>query len=866
MNRHDHDNLDIEPLVDAIRGAVRDGKTPERAARDLSPFVAPDRLAIALRVFEDRAEAIRKYKIPAGFVDARDKGWYQNPQPNDPCWPEMRRSLEARLPSEAVKNIDEASSRIVSFLPNPAKATFDSRGLVLGYVQSGKTANYSAVIAKAADAGYKLIVVLSGIHEALRIQTQQRLVREIVDLTPLTKQMWHSLTSEEADFRIGSFRQPDAILTANTDTRALAVVKKNANRLGKLIAWSKKASAAVLESCPLLLIDDEADQASINTASDIDPSRINELIRQLLKVFPRSAYVGYTATPFANVLIGLRSVEDDDLYPRDFIFDLPRPVTYFGAERLFGRDRLPLDDPDGEFSAMDIIRVVPDAEITALQPRTAKTRDRFTPELTTSLLAATRYFWLATAARWARGDRDDHSSMLVHTTMYVDVQAKMADAIDKELVATRARIAQGEEDLLRELQDLWITEQGRVDREGMWPRSVSFEAILIVLPEVLGASEVIVENAQSSRRLSYANPGSVFIVVGGNVLSRGLTLEGLVVSYFVRAAGSYDTLLQMGRWFGYRDGYEDLPRIWMTKELQAAFADLALVEQEVRFDIARYEAEGLTPRQFGPRIRCHPSLSITSPMKMRRAVDGEVSFSGQLVQTIMFHHRDVYSLSSNLRAAGQLANAAAKRGAPQMVRGSAVFRGVPIGEVLDFVEAYQFHEGARSLSADTLGGYLRAQNDRGELATWNVAFIGRADGRLRLIGPSVTIGALRRSKLQASDAETARLGVIASAGDLVIDLADRAPATGADALDRILDRRAGVPLLLVYLIDKNSPSSRGGEREALQAAEDLIGVAMVFPKATTNTPQSYKTAFLAEAYIEEPEPELDPDDEIEDVA
>src|SRR5262249_52528168 len=151
---------------------------------------------------------------------------------------------------------------------NPARHAFDSRGLVLGYVQSGKTANYSAVIAKAADAGYKLIVVLAGVHEALRVQTQRRLDREIVDLTPITRQMWHSLTSDEADFRIGSISKPDAILSGQVETRAIAVIKKNSPRLQKLINWSKRASPAVLASCPMLVIDDEADQASINTATD----------------------------------------------------------------------------------------------------------------------------------------------------------------------------------------------------------------------------------------------------------------------------------------------------------------------------------------------------------------------------------------------------------------------------------------------------------------------------------------------------------------------------------------------------------------------------------------------------------------------
>lgn len=851
---------DLKPWVDAIRGAVRDGKTPEKAALDLSIYVPPDVIQAALEEFEKQAARIRIFKIPAGFVDAKDKGWYQGPQPNDPFWPEMRRSLESRLPLDAVETIDQASSRIVAYLPNPAMASFDARGLVLGYVQSGKTANYSAVIAKAADAGYKLIIVLTGVHEALRKQTQRRLDREIVDLTPLTRQKWIPLTSEETDFRIGSISKPDAILSGSSDMRVIAVVKKNAPRLKKLISWSRRASDIVLASCPVLVIDDEADQASINTSTDLDPSSINDKIRELLKLFPRTCYVGYTATPFANVLIGLRNQDDDDLYPRDFIFDLPRPPTYFGSERLFGRDALPSEPVDDIPPGLDVVRDVPDTEIPMLQPRTAKTRDQFTPEVTDTLVAALRYFWLATGARWARGDRAEYSSMLVHTTMYVDVQRATAEAIDAVREATVLGLRRRDPDLIGALLDLWSAERDRARPAGTAPRSVTFDEILPLLGEVVAQSEVIIENAQSVKRLSYEEPGGTYIVVGGNVLSRGLTLEGLVVSYFVRAAGSYDTLLQMGRWFGYRDGYEDLPRIWMTKDLQAAFTDLALVEQEIRFDISRYESEGLTPKAFGPRIRCHPTLSITSPMKMRRAVDAEVSFSKQLVQTIMFHHRDREVLRANLAAAERLAERSALPGGKSEVRGAVVFRGVPAEGVIDFLEQYRFHENNRSLSSETLGGYIRAQIELDELTTWNVAFIGRADGRPREIGQDVTIGALKRAQLRASDSETARMGVIVSAGDLMIDLADRSAVIGQDVLDRILDRRGGVPLLLVYLLDKDG-GEESGDRIPLDALDDVVGVALLFPQALTNTPQSYKTAYLAEAYIEEFVGEADQDDE-----
>ena len=518
----------VGPLVDALRGAVRDGKSLEVAVRDLSPYVAPDLLAKAKELYLETAIKIRRLGIPAGFVEGDDQGWYQGPQPFDLFWPAMERSLLDRLPAGAVAEVDQASSRIVAHLPNPAQGKFQSRGLVLGYVQSGKTANYSAVIAKAVDAGYKLVIVLAGIHEALRIQTQRRLDFEIVRLSPQTTEKTLSLTSEDADFRMGSFQQPDAVLSGGNDQRVLAVIKKNGHRLKKLITWSQRASALTLASCPALIIDDEADQASINTASDLDPSAINRRIRDLLRTFPRAAYVGYTATPFANVLIGLQNADDDDLYPKDFIFDLPRSNSYFGAERIFGRDALPLDDAGTQFDGLDVIRTVPDDEVPGLQPRSAKSRENFTPIMTQTLRKATLYFWLATSARWHREGRV-HSSMLVHTTMYVAVQNRLAPEVSTLRAEVVGKLAEGDPDMRAELAAIWSEEVSRVPPPSN-SQHVGFVEAIAILPEVLAGTQVVVENAQSVKRLSYLGEGAPVIVVGGNVLSRGLTLEGLIVS------------------------------------------------------------------------------------------------------------------------------------------------------------------------------------------------------------------------------------------------------------------------------------------------------------------------------------------------
>jgi hypothetical protein len=703
--------------------------------------------------------------------------------------------------------------------------------------------------------------VLSGIHEALRAQTQRRLNAEIVDLSPQTKQLWYGLTSPEADFRLGSATQPDAVLTAANDSRVLAVIKKNGPRLRKLIKWAERADKSVLGSCPLLVVDDEADQASINTRSDDDPSVINDLIRLLLETFPRSAYVGYTATPFANILIGLRDADDDDLYPRDFIVDLPRPKSYFGAERIFGRNSLP-QDPDGlEYEGLDVVRLIPDDEIPQLQPGGRKTRGDFEPTITPSLEEATYYFWLATAARRARGGGVNHSSMLVHTTMYTETQNRFAKPLRWLASEAVRRLDTEDQDFLEKLARQWAREQELMPPSEVGEVEVAFERLAPFLIDVIASTEVVVENSQSARRLSYATPDSIQIVVGGNVLSRGLTLEGLVVSYFLRAAAAYDTILQMGRWFGYRDGYADLPRIWMSRELDGYFADLATVEQEIRNDIARYETEGLTPEQFGPRIRLHPSLSITSDLKMQHAIFAQVSFSGQLVQTILFHHRSPDDVSRNLDAAVSLLRRLGGSSRGETKSGSIVFRDVAAADVQGLIRDYRFHEGARAQSEDVLNGYIKDQNGYGDLRQWTVVFVGKLDAKhQRRIGDA-EIGLNERSKLRSSDEGTARLGVVASASDLVADLAVSSLPEGPGALDQILERRAGVPLLLLYFIDRDSQPRISKTRLPLEAIDELVGLALLFPVAAHGTPQTYKTADLSGVEREQFVVEEDIDDE-----
>jgi len=320
-----------------------------------------------------------------------------------------------------VQSIDEASDRIVSWLEHPLAPQISTRGLVIGYVQSGKTANFTAVIAKSADAGYRFFIVLSGTKKALRQQTQQRLYKELISLN---NDEWFSPTQLN-DFSPVSLGNPNYFLRQDKHDKILCVVKKNSHVLRKLIMWLRSADQNILQHCPFLIIDDEADEASPNTARNQvnadarnrERNAINRHLVNLLELLPKAAYIGYTATPFANVLID--PSYQHDLYPGDFIVSLPKPDDHFGTERIFGRTRLLDDDTDEEFAGLDVVRIVPDDEVPFLRPKWRESN--FIPELTPSLKYALHYFWLACAARFVREQQNKHSTMLIHTTHLTEV-------------------------------------------------------------------------------------------------------------------------------------------------------------------------------------------------------------------------------------------------------------------------------------------------------------------------------------------------------------------------------------------------------------------------------------------------------------
>lgn len=702
-----------------------------------------------------RWEETRPATVTPGVLSAEEgPDWWRDIEPGSlHNWKRlMDLLLQKGWHETAVRNLDLESNAVVRELADPrappvGQAAFRTQGLVVGYVQSGKTANFTAVTAKAVDAGYRLVIVLAGIHNSLRRQTQQRLEKELCQSVPGTPG-WLTLTKpdNDGDFRMGTFSAQ--VLHGNQPM--LAVVKKNGAVLKRLLDWLPVADA--LSSIPVLIIDDEADQASVNTGSNqaevTDPeeeySRINGRIRELMLRFKRVSYVAYTATPFANVFIDHEGIDyrvQQDLYPKDFIIALDKPSTYVGASDLFG---FPDPGSDVERQAMDIVVRVPDQDIAhVVPPSTSKAApgtakapsDIFPPALPDSLNAAIRDFIIAAGAflhrRRSKGDQP--VGMLIHTSSRTEVQKRIGELVDAELASLRRQFLYDRKAFLPTLENRWREHFLPVTR-GLRPSDVvPFEEIVPYMERLfqkgLGRHELVVltVNSASDDVLDYEKvPNLKAIVVGGNKLSRGLTIEGLLSSYFVRESPMFDTLLQMGRWFGHRRDYVDLTRLHTTYDLIDWFQFLALAEDELREDIRLYGETGRKPTDFAPRVRCHPILKPTAANKMKAASTVGTSYAGSLKQTILFSLDRPEALKGNLEAAKRLV---AGLGKPDGDDDDYKWTGVPVSAVLAFLRAYRAgQEGERRAAAvdpERLAAYIEAQVRYGELVEWDIRVVSR---------------------------------------------------------------------------------------------------------------------------------------------
>lgn len=631
-------------------------------------------------------------------------------------------------PPQMVQSLSDVTTRILGHLQDPLSegTSWNRRGLVIGHVQSGKTANYTGLIARAADAGYKFIVVIAGIHNNLRRQTQQRIDEAFIGRSsdpedrrnigvglvsgyphPATltniNEDFNKNTAAKSGWKINDFSKP-----------IILIIKKNVTTLTALHKWLKALNAEGedrISDVPMLLIDDEADNASINTnKEDLDPTRTNAMIRRILGLFAKSCYVGYTATPFANIFINPDAYGDDvqeELFPRDFIYCLDAPTTYFGAEKVF------LNEATSE----SIIRPIDDCE--DLIPYSHK-RDDPVHELPASLHRALDEFIIARAIRNLRGQASKHCSMMVNVSRFVPIQKAVRDFLSlrekKIREAVLANYAMPEDVSSRNMYMQGLKEAFDAEYADV---GVTWAEVKAALSGVFEHLHLYVINSKSDEVLDYTRYekegiGLTAVAVGGLSLSRGLTIEGLTVSYMYRNTKMYDTLMQMGRWFGYRPGFEDLCRVHLSRDSINWYSHIAEAAEELVQQVKRMRRDRLSPKDFGLYVRSHPdSLLITAANKMRsgQEVTVEQSFSGRLRESyIVSTAPDVNAKNFELIADRWRSGFGGRP--EESTKKGVIFRDVPVEVIDDFLTRFECHSTFAGQKSDVVSYLERIATKR----------------------------------------------------------------------------------------------------------------------------------------------------------
>lgn len=807
-----------QEAMNVARGALKDSPFPteeqvDAAARVAAPVASAlcPGFVLDVEVLKSQLMHVYSVSVDAARVLDGEKGEHV------PWLPDRRSSLQWKfwkryedylirdvgMPAQIVSRVGDWTDMILERLEDPTRpGPWDRRGMVVGSVQSGKTGNYIGLINKALDAGYKLVVVLAGIHENLRAQTQLRIdegvlgfdsqkgrrligntsrigvglrSRELLIVNSLTTSLEGEDLSKKVTNQIGIMPGSDPIVL---------VMKKNSSNLKNLLVWLHHVHGPVLsfkkgvpdgyiaglvKDTPLLLIDDEADNASINTKkrdTQGDPdgvTAINGLIRLLLGACSRSAYVGYTATPFANILINdevRTSVHGADLFPRSFIIHVPPPSNYIGPDKVFGLD----EDPDSGISLMEplpVVRLVEDHESPAYFPQGHRL-DHQPSGLPETAIRALRSFVLACAARCARGQRTKHCSMLFHVTRFQAVQSQVVTLVKEEVDSMRQRLEYGEgartRTLVEELRELWH-EDFEVNAAEISARVSPEEAQLMmplewsdIEPELYHAAskmEILTINGSAKEALEYKEyeaTGRYVIAVGGNKLSRGLTLEGLMVSYFLRTSKMYDTLMQMGRWFGYRPGYLDLCRLYTTAQLRDWYRHIAMADIELRKEFDYMVEMRRTPEDYGLRVRTHPGgMIVTALNKMSHGTKQRCSWEGVLVQTGRLYY-DADRTSRNFDRSQAFIRGLGG-GSREKDLSPVVWNDVDASSVASFVESLEFPPESARASGPQLAQYIRKQvaKSPSELTNWTVVLLSSQSAAQQRRIAGIEAGLIQRS-------------------------------------------------------------------------------------------------------------------------
>lgn len=710
--------IELQPLLSFVLTAWEVKGTAIRPETDTEPM-SQERMAwiverLGLEAVREELAARMPKPDPIVIVDEEFTDWYTPERENEHnnYWADYVRVLQRNnWSAESIETVSDQAREVMRRIEDPTgEHTVSSRGLVVGYVQSGKTANFTAVAAKAIDAGYRLIVVLAGTLDNLRNQTQRRLDKELfgreavlagrdpADFTnkDLKAETYFSGNDEEWErdwresdepafiphgVRVGTYGFPriKRLTTSADDYRGkpganpleldlprkelplhdpenlfnmpcmVAVVKKNATVLRQFNADLKRAQKTTgnIADLPVLVIDDESDQASINTKNNTKKSdseekertAVNAEITRILQNCPRAQYIGYTATPFANVFVD--PSDPEDLYPRHFVLMLNEPPAYRGARWFHDRadfvdepEKATIENSQSKAFIRDLAEEADyddDAEFEAARIR--------------ELQEALDMFVLTGAIKKYRQEKNSslkfkHHTMLVHegvtTTQHQDAVEKLQTLWDER----GYNLGRPDPELRRLFEDDLLPVMRLEKYNAGIPYPETYEELH---PYIALAYESLMNQAQPGKDTDRVYPilqvdtaakhvpdfesDRVWkVLVGGAKLSRGYTVEGLTISYFRRRAGGADTLMQTGRWFGFRKGYQDLVRLYAPPTLVEMFEAAMHDENSFRDNIKAYEeldAEGkprLTPMRLAPLVQqSMPDLKPTAANKMFNA-------------------------------------------------------------------------------------------------------------------------------------------------------------------------------------------------------------------------------------------------------
>lgn len=682
--------------------------------------------------------------------EEHDLEWFSNFQDKnaDSCKYNDRFKLymqeEKHWSEDMIEDLDWNTTQILNRLGDPNKPNkWKRKGLVIGDIQSGKTANYTSVCNKATDAGYKIIIVLAGRTNTLRKQTQKRLESDFIgakkdDANQKKGEIIPTITVgvglfgkinnnpiEAFTTNINDFSKKVADTTTisfnNNMMPKLFVLKKNKSVLSNLADWLSDANHHQVIDVPMLLIDDEADDASVNTKDVDSPTAINACIRRILKQFSRSTYLAVTATPFANILInpyveGTATI-DPDLFPDDFIYCLPTPSNYYGSEKLF-RDE----------NNSDIVIPIKEKDVERAFPFKHKKTQEIN-ELPISLKDAIRYFAITNATRDILGHNKTHRSMMINVSRFVDVQNRLKSKVrvfwnDSIILYLKAYSHMGEIALnypeIKEIKRVF-DESGIEKKYGIiWD---DLQKHLFESNEKVTVNSV---NQKSSDSIDYErfekenNDGMRVIAIGGDCLSRGLTLEGLCVSYFYRNSQMYDTLMQMGRWFGFRPGYDKLVKVWMAEIAVDWYSHISAATEALKIEVYRMNRNKMTPLEFGYKICGHPDALIpTARAKMKNAkmdvAYAEIDVSGHLIECPRLYS-DVRRIEHNRQVVESFVTRLSQTNAINMKEHDGLYiKDVTADEIATLISSFKSYDWHYYFDSATLADNIRDTDEK-----WNV--------------------------------------------------------------------------------------------------------------------------------------------------